>query len=74
MTGELPPGAKIGASFVHDPKLTSSTEVKAKVALKVKDVNNCPMIAARNLVAAQRGVVMSQFYLLLVQLRPRHLA
>ncbi|VDO08335.1 unnamed protein product [Rodentolepis nana] len=55
VTGELPPGAKTGASFIHDPKLTSSVEVKAKVALKVKDVRNCSMVAARNLVATQRG-------------------
>nr|CDS30244.1 dna repair protein rad50 [Hymenolepis microstoma] len=56
VTGELPPGAKTGASFIHDPKLTGSVEVKAKVALKVKDVRNCSMVAARNLVATQRGM------------------
>lgn len=55
VTGELPPGSKTGASFIHDPKLAHSAEVKAKVALKLRDVKNCPLVVARSLVATQRG-------------------
>eukprot|EP00108_Taenia_solium_P010754 TsM_000261600 transcript=TsM_000261600 gene=TsM_000261600 len=55
VTGDLPPGAKSGASFIHDPKLAHSIEVKAKVALRLRDVKNSPLVVARNLVATQRG-------------------
>ncbi|KAL5111595.1 DNA repair protein RAD50 [Taenia crassiceps] len=55
VTGELPPGAKTGASFIHDPKLAHSVEVKAKVALRLRDVKNSPLVVARSLVATQRG-------------------
>uniref|UniRef100_A0A5K3F6G3 Zinc-hook domain-containing protein n=1 Tax=Mesocestoides corti TaxID=53468 RepID=A0A5K3F6G3_MESCO len=55
ITGESPPGSRNGASFIHDPKLTRSVEVKAKVAVKAKDVKNSPLIVSRSLVATRRG-------------------
>ncbi|VDM30408.1 unnamed protein product [Hydatigera taeniaeformis] len=58
VTGELPPGGKTGASFIHDPKLAHSVEVKAKVALKLRDVKNSPLVVARSLVATQRGPML----------------
>ncbi|BHF60988.1 DNA repair protein rad50 [Sparganum proliferum] len=54
ITGELPPGAKTGVSFIHDPRLAHLPEVKAKVALQVKDVRNCPLIVSRSLLATHR--------------------
>ena len=36
-TGDLPPNAK-GGAFVHDPKLSSDTDVKAQIRLKFRNV------------------------------------
>ncbi|VDN16920.1 unnamed protein product [Dibothriocephalus latus] len=58
VTGELPPGAKTGVSFIHDPRLANLPEVKAKVALQVKDVRGCPLIVSRSLLATHREKVI----------------
>ncbi|VDD75135.1 unnamed protein product [Mesocestoides corti] len=64
ITGESPPGSRNGASFIHDPKvsLTRSVEVKAKVAVKAKDVKNSPLIVSRSLVATRRGTVRTTLF------------
>ncbi|CAN0536945.1 unnamed protein product, partial [Ectocarpus sp. 12 AP-2014] len=33
-TGALPPGARNGQSFVHDPKVSGTNEVKANIKLR----------------------------------------
>uniref|UniRef100_A0A3Q0KL19 Putative dna repair protein RAD50 n=1 Tax=Schistosoma mansoni TaxID=6183 RepID=A0A3Q0KL19_SCHMA len=53
-TGELPPGSKTGCSFIHDPRITQESEVKAKVTLQIRDVKGCPMVVSRALMATQR--------------------
>lgn len=53
-TGDLPPGSKSGCSFIHDPRVAQSNEVKAKVTLQIRDVNGCPTVVSRALVATQR--------------------
>ncbi|XP_074657716.1 DNA repair protein RAD50.L-like [Tubulanus polymorphus] len=52
-TGEYPPGAKVNAAFVHDPKIANENEVRAKVGLEIRDVTGKRMTVTRKLVATQ---------------------
>lgn len=47
-TGDLPPNAK-GGAFVHDPKLSADTEVKAQIRLKFKNVKGQSMVVTRSM-------------------------
>ncbi|CAH8586097.1 unnamed protein product [Schistosoma rodhaini] len=58
-TGELPPGSKTGCSFIHDPRITQESEVKAKVTLQIRDVKGCPMVVSRALMATQRDKMVT---------------
>ncbi|THD18559.1 DNA repair protein RAD50 [Fasciola gigantica] len=53
-TGDLPPGSKVGCSFIHDPRVAGEVEVKAKVMLQMRDVRGCQMTVSRALSATQR--------------------
>lgn len=53
-TGELPPGGKMGAAFIHDPKVAGEVEVKAQVRLKFQDVRGQQCLAVRSLTATQK--------------------
>lgn len=52
-TGDLPPNAK-GGAFVHDPKLSSDTEVKAQIRLKFKNVKGQSMVVTRSMQSTQK--------------------
>lgn len=43
-TGALPPGASSGQSFVHDPKIAGTSEVKGQIKLKFKNRINQTMV------------------------------
>ena len=47
-TGDLPPNAK-GGAFVHDPKLSADTEVKAQIRLKFRNVKGQSMVVTRSM-------------------------
>lgn len=47
-TGDLPPNAK-GGAFVHDPKLSSDTDVKAQIRLKFRNVKGQSMVVTRSM-------------------------
>ncbi|KAL7749709.1 DNA repair protein rad50 [Sorochytrium milnesiophthora] len=67
-TGELPPGAKTGGAFIHDPKATPAlafyvaheTEVKAQVRLKFRNVNGKVMVCTRSLQLTQKAKKVEQ--------------
>lgn len=44
----MPPNAK-GGAFVHDPKLSADTEVKAQIRLKFKNVKGQSMVVTRSM-------------------------
>jgi DNA repair protein RAD50 len=48
-TGILPPGAKTGGAFIHDPRLNGETHSFAKIQLRIQDTKGERMIANRNL-------------------------
>ena len=48
-TGEMPPGAKIGGAFIHDPKLCGEKEVLAQVKISFRSTQGLRMVCTRNL-------------------------
>ena len=48
-TGELPPNAKVGGAFIHDPKLCGEKEVLAQVKVSFKSKDGFKMVCTRNL-------------------------
>ncbi|TKA33225.1 hypothetical protein B0A50_00778 [Salinomyces thailandicus] len=48
-TGELPPNAKQGGAFIHDPKLCGEKEVLAQVKVSFKSTQGHRMVCTRNL-------------------------
>jgi len=52
-TGDLPPNAK-GGAFVHDPKLSSDSEVKAQIRLKFKNVRGQTKVVTRSMQSTQK--------------------
>ena len=48
-TGELPPNAKTGGAFIHDPKLCGEKEVLAQVKVRFKSQDGVTMVCTRNL-------------------------
>jgi DNA repair protein RAD50 len=46
-TGALPPGARSGQSFIHDPKIAGTNEVKASVRLRFRNQAGKVMVAQR---------------------------
>lgn len=52
-TGEIPPMSK-GGAFIHDPKLASETEIKAKVKLQFRDRAGNKTVVSRIMQATQK--------------------
>mmetsp|Transcript_35007 Transcript_35007/g.138718 ORF Transcript_35007/g.138718 Transcript_35007/m.138718 type:complete len:110 (+) Transcript_35007:286-615(+) len=45
--GDPPPFTDKGGAFIHDPKIASTTETKAKIRLQFTDVSNKKIIVNR---------------------------
>lgn len=56
-TGALPPGASSGQSFVHDPKIAGTSEVKGQIKLKFKNRINQTMVRPRGCSGGGGGAV-----------------
>ena len=54
-TGELPPSARAGQAFIHDPKVADVTEVKAQIKLRFRDVRRQPCLVTRSFQLAQKS-------------------
>ncbi len=52
-TGTLPPGAKNGQAFVHDPKCSGTSEVKAAIKLRFQARNGNTMVVVRSFQVTQ---------------------
>ncbi|CAG8682181.1 712_t:CDS:2, partial [Dentiscutata erythropus] len=50
-TDDLPPGAKVGGAFIHDPTLVNETEVKGQVKLQFNSVNGRKITCTRSMKA-----------------------
>ncbi|ETN46457.1 uncharacterized protein HMPREF1541_00641 [Cyphellophora europaea CBS 101466] len=48
-TGILPPGAKVGGAFIHDPKLNGDNDSNAQIKVGFTDTKGIPLVATRNL-------------------------
>lgn len=49
VTGILPPGAKTGGAFIHDPALNGNTKSFAQIKLAFHDTKGIPLLVTRNL-------------------------
>ncbi|KAJ1541065.1 DNA repair protein rad50, partial [Nowakowskiella sp. JEL0078] len=58
-TGELPPNSKHGA-FIHDPKISGETQVKAQVKLRFKSINGKEIVTTRNVTLTQNKTSSTQ--------------
>lgn len=54
-TGNMPPGAKNGQAFIHDPKVAGEREVKAQIKLRFRNVNGKPIVCTRSLQLTQQA-------------------
>eukprot|EP00250_Pteridium_aquilinum_P023845 c27788_g1_i1 orf=90-485(+) len=54
-TGELPPNARSGQSFVHDPKVAGETEVKGQIKLRFKTAAGKDVVCIRSFQLTQKG-------------------
>ena len=59
-TGELPPHAKTGGAFIHDPKLCGEKEVLAQVKVSFKSTEAVKMVCTRNLQLTMKKNTPSQ--------------
>lgn len=58
-TGDLPPNARSGQTFVHDPKVAGETEVKAQIKLRfLTPTARKPVVCVRNLRLVQKASKM----------------
>lgn len=55
-TGQLPPGARAGHSFINDPGMTDSTEVKGCIKLRFNNAANEICILTRSLQLTKKKV------------------
>ena len=53
-TGCAPPGSNSGRAFVHDPKVSGVTEVKAQLKLRFKNYAGQRMVVVRSMQLTQR--------------------
>ncbi|KAJ3123383.1 DNA repair protein rad50, partial [Nowakowskiella sp. JEL0407] len=58
-TGDLPPNSK-GGSFIHDPKVANTSEVKAQVKLRFKSISGKLLVATRSISATQKKQSLTQ--------------
>ncbi|KAI3748732.1 hypothetical protein L6452_12017 [Arctium lappa] len=47
-TGELPPNARSGQSFIHDPKVAREIETKAQIQLRFKTAAGKDVVCIRS--------------------------
>ena len=57
-TGVLPPTSKAGQSFVNDPSITDSTEVKASIKMRFRNRSNEVTVATRSLQLTKKKTKM----------------
>ena len=73
-TGTLPPTCSQGQSFVNDPGMTNTTEVKAHIKLRFNNQAGYPTVVARSFQVTKKktqiqfksldGLFLSSFFLL----------
>ncbi|KAJ7547995.1 hypothetical protein O6H91_08G112800 [Diphasiastrum complanatum] len=54
-TGELPPNARSGHSFVHDPKIAGETETKGQIKLRFKTAAGKDVVCIRSFQLIQKA-------------------
>ncbi|KAJ0606193.1 putative DNA repair protein Rad50 [Helianthus annuus] len=57
-TGELPPNARSGQSFIHDPKVAGETETKAQIKLRFKTAAGKDVVCIRSFQLTQKASKM----------------
>ncbi|GMH20274.1 hypothetical protein Nepgr_022115 [Nepenthes gracilis] len=57
-TGELPPNARSGQSFIHDPKVAGETETKAQIKLRFKTAAGKDVVCIRSFQLIQKASKM----------------
>lgn len=57
-TGELPPNARSGQSFIHDPKVAGETETKAQIKLRFKTAVAKDVVCIRSFQLTQKASKM----------------
>ncbi|GLJ49200.1 hypothetical protein SUGI_1038410 [Cryptomeria japonica] len=57
-TGEMPPNARSGHSFIHDPKVAGETETKAQIKLRFKTAAGKDVVCIRSFQLTQKASKM----------------
>ncbi|GKV28643.1 hypothetical protein SLEP1_g37668 [Rubroshorea leprosula] len=57
-TGDLPPNARSGQSFIHDPKVAGETETKGQIKLRFKTAAGKDVVCVRSFQLTQKGSKM----------------
>ncbi|XP_051127899.1 DNA repair protein RAD50 [Andrographis paniculata] len=57
-TGELPPNARSGHSFIHDPKVAGETETKGQIKLRFKTAARKDVVCIRSFQLTQKATKM----------------
>ncbi|GJP34234.1 hypothetical protein CLOM_g18682 [Closterium sp. NIES-68] len=57
-TGELPPNARSGHSFIHDPKVAHMTETKGQIKLRFRTAAGKDVVSTRNFTLTQKASKM----------------
>lgn len=57
-TGELPPNARSGHSFIHDPKVSGETETKGQIKLRFKTAAGKDVVCIRSFQLTQKASKM----------------
>ncbi|CAH9120879.1 unnamed protein product [Cuscuta epithymum] len=57
-TGELPPNARSGQSFVHDPKVAGETETKGQIKMRFKTAAGKDVVCIRSFQLTQKATKM----------------
>lgn len=57
-TGELPPNARSGHSFIHDPKVAGETETKGQIKLRFKTAAGKDVVCVRSFQLTQKASKM----------------
>lgn len=56
--GELPPNARSGHSFIHDPKVAGETETKGQIKLRFKTAAGKDVVCIRSFQLTQKAIKM----------------
>eukprot|EP00854_Cymbomonas_tetramitiformis_P005673 gene5673-6858_t len=54
-TGDLPPNVRSGQSFIHDPKVSGETEVKAQIKMRFNNQLGRPVVTIRSFSLTQKA-------------------